>query len=160
MGKFYKFCNKKIQGDAKMTNKKRMEVYEKYGGICAYCGEQITLKEMQVDHIYPRQLKDFDSMFVYVAGDDGKYHKSGEVYHPKCDINDIKNLNPACRQCNHYKRGETLEQYRENLKTLIHRCRKIYINKVAEDYGIYEYHEWNGKFAFEIYEENKKAVCG
>ena len=31
----------------------RKEVLEKYNGHCAYCGKEITLKEMQVDHKHP-----------------------------------------------------------------------------------------------------------
>lgn len=36
-----------------MNKKTRLKVYEKYGGHCAYCGEAIEFKEMQVDHIKP-----------------------------------------------------------------------------------------------------------
>ena len=41
----------------------RKEVLEKYNGHCAYCGKEITLKEMQVDHKHPRRAggkDDFD----------------------------------------------------------------------------------------------------
>ena len=31
----------------------RQQVYDKYHGHCAYCGREITMKEMQVDHIVP-----------------------------------------------------------------------------------------------------------
>ena len=33
-----------------VTKAMRQQVYEKYGGHCAYCGRQIEYKEMQVDH--------------------------------------------------------------------------------------------------------------
>jgi len=33
---------------------KRIEIYSKYNGRCAYCGEEIQLKDMQVDHIIPK----------------------------------------------------------------------------------------------------------
>ena len=30
-----------------------MQIWQKYGGRCAYCGEPIEYKDMQVDHIKP-----------------------------------------------------------------------------------------------------------
>lgn len=111
-----------------MTKTKRMQVYNKYGGRCAYCGKEIEYKDMQVDHIMPQ-------------------HMCIGIHAPK--LNDIDNLNPACRRCNHYKRGESLEHYRHALKTLHNRVRDIYICKVAEDYGVIKVKPWDGKFYFE-----------
>lgn len=31
----------------------RQQVYEKYGGHCAYCGKALEYKDMQVDHMIP-----------------------------------------------------------------------------------------------------------
>ncbi len=39
-----------------MTKAKRFQVYNKYGGRCAYCGKKIEYKDMQVDHIDPQRL--------------------------------------------------------------------------------------------------------
>jgi len=50
--------------------------HKKYNGRCAYCGCDITLKTMQVDHIKPK----------INGGND-----------------DLENLNPACRVCNNWK---------------------------------------------------------
>lgn len=36
-----------------ISKKKRMIVYEKYDGHCAYCGEKIAYEDMQVDHFIP-----------------------------------------------------------------------------------------------------------
>lgn len=36
-----------------ISKKKRLEVYEKYGHCCAYCGCYLKYSEMQVDHIKP-----------------------------------------------------------------------------------------------------------
>lgn len=101
---------------------KRQEIHAKYGGRCAYCGKEIDFKDMQVDHIKP----------LCNGGTDTE-----------------ENRNPACRRCNHYKRTASLETFRRMLKTLHKRTRKIYINKVAEDYGIIKYQAWDGKFYFE-----------
>jgi 5-methylcytosine-specific restriction endonuclease McrA len=64
-----------------VTKAMRQQVYEKYGGHCAYCGRQIEYKEMQVDHIEPQRL-----FWAYEKG-----------YADR-----IENLNPSCRRCNHY----------------------------------------------------------
>ena len=111
-----------------MKKAERMQVYNKYGGHCAYCGREIKYKDMQVDHIWPQhimRLIDVEKM------------------------NSAENLNPSCRRCNHYKRAHSLETFREMLKTLHNRVRDIYINKVAEDYGIIQIKPWDGLFYFE-----------
>ena len=105
---------------------KRQAVYDKYSGHCAYCGKQIEYKDMQVDHITPQRR-----------------------YADKKIADRLENLNPSCRRCNHYKRTCDLEGFRELIMTLHNRIRKQYLNKVAEDYGIVEVKEWDGKFYFE-----------
>jgi hypothetical protein len=82
---------------------------------------------MQVDHIIP-QINGWNR---------NEYTES------------IKNKNPSCRRCNHYKRAHSLEMFREMLLTLHKRIRDIYICKVAEDYGIIQVQEWDGVFWFE-----------
>lgn len=114
--------------EIKNKKDKRMQVYSKYDGHCAYCGKEIEYKDMQVDHIFPQHMCL------------GKW---------KSKLTDIDNLNPSCRRCNHYKRGESLEIFRQTLKTLHERIRKIYIGKVAEDYGVIKIEPWDGKFYFE-----------
>lgn len=57
----------------RLTKAQRLQVYEKYGGKCAYCGNHITLDEMQVDHVKPLALGGAD---------------------------DISNFASACRMCN------------------------------------------------------------
>ena len=36
------------------SKKTREEVYKKYDGHCAYCGKEIEIKEMQIDHMHPK----------------------------------------------------------------------------------------------------------
>lgn len=109
-----------------MNKKDRQAVYEKYSGHCAYCGEKIEYKDMQVDHIDPQRF-----------------------YADKRKADRKENLNPSCRRCNHYKRAWDLEKFRTLIKTLHERIRDIYICKVAENYGIITVREWDGKFYFE-----------
>jgi 5-methylcytosine-specific restriction endonuclease McrA len=126
----------------------RQQVYNKYKGFCAYCGKKLKYKDMQVDHIIPKRLqhkikqKDF-------------WH-NGYTLRNIEHIDYIDNLMPACRRCNHYKRGDTLEEYRIKLITLSERL-ETYIFKVALDYGIVEVKKWNKIFYFEylLGEESK-----
>lgn len=105
-----------------MKKQKRIEVYNKYQGHCSYCGKEIEYKDMQVDHIQSKRMGGTD---------------------------DMSNLNPSCRRCNHYKRANSLEAFRELMLTLHERIRKQYINKVAEDYGVINVNAWDGEFYFE-----------
>ncbi|MCI5852291.1 MAG: HNH endonuclease [Clostridiales bacterium] len=43
----------------------RQQVYEKYGGHCAYCGKALEYKEMQVDHLIPLRSGGADNMENY-----------------------------------------------------------------------------------------------
>ncbi|HOI25756.1 MAG TPA: HNH endonuclease signature motif containing protein [Caldisericia bacterium] len=112
-----------------MTKKLRELVWNKYGKKCAYCGKPLEYKELQVDHIKAKRRR-----------------KGPEV-------NDISNLNPSCRRCNHYKRGLSLINFRRRLKTLHLRIQDQYIDKVAMDYGIITVQKWDGIFWFEKYQE-------
>jgi 5-methylcytosine-specific restriction endonuclease McrA len=109
----------------------RVKVYDKYGGKCAYCGNDIEYKYFQVDHIIPKE--------------------SFDTYKYKLDykVNDFKNLNPSCRRCNHYKRSYMLEEFRHLMKTIHERISTQYINKVAIDYGVIILKPFNGIFYFE-----------
>ena len=101
----------------------RQKVYEKYNGHCAYCGKGITIKDMQVDHILPKRNGGTD---------------------------DIDNLNPSCRLCNHYKRAADIGTFRNDLLGgLMDRLMKIYIFRVALDYGMITINGWDKKFYFE-----------
>lgn len=85
---------------------KRNAIYKKYGGRCAYCGNDISYKEMQIDHIIPR------SRF--------------NLFKKKVDyqMHDIRNLNPSCRQCNFYKRNFSIEEFRKEIEAQPERIRK------------------------------------
>jgi hypothetical protein len=109
----------------------RLAVYNKYNGHCAYCGCALRPKDMQVDHLVPKSSKIVTN-----------------------DVNDFHNLMPSCRKCNHYKRAESLNEFRNKIATLIYRVQKEYLNELAEKYGIYQYHEWDKKFFFEKFAEN------
>lgn len=118
----------------------RKMVYAKYDGHCAYCGREITFKEMQVDHFEPKA-------FTQPIGRDlnGRY-----IYH---DADSYENLMPSCRRCNHYKRANTLKYFRHLIATIHERIHNNYIVKVAEDFGIVQYNTWDGLFYFEKHDK-------
>lgn len=125
-----------------MTKKLRQEVYDKYGGRCAYTGCFLE-DDWQVDHMVSKHL------WIY-------YKNEGS-------FDNIENLLPALRIVNHYKRAQDLEYFREYMtdfhkrlaklpkKTTVERTKNriIYMNKVADVFGITVDKPFCGKFYFE-----------
>lgn len=72
----------------------RAEVYNKFNGHCGYCGCELIIKQMQVDHIFPVHLK---------------------YYFPERDHDRTENLMPSCQPCNIHKGGMLLEDWRRLL---------------------------------------------
>lgn len=117
-----------------ISKEKRLEVYQKYNGHCAYCGKQIEYKDMQVDHFVPKDME-----FLFISGN-----------MPGMDsIDDIKNLMPACRRCNHYKRAHNLETFRRYIEEIPKKLRENYIYKIGVLYGNIIENEHHIKFYFE-----------
>lgn len=74
----------------RLTKQERQHIYQMFGGRCAYCGTEMSYSDMQIDHIVPLR-SDY--------GNDS-----------------LDNMFPACRPCNHYKRGNTLEGWRSMIE--------------------------------------------
>ena len=120
-----------------MISKKTREiVYNKYNGHCAYCGCEIEIKDMQVDHIVPKR-------------------RNNEMwYKGKIGTDEISNLNPSCRMCNYYKGMDSLEQFREKLSTmLITNVRRPFDYRLALKYRLVKEDIHSIKFYFEKKEE-------
>lgn len=114
-----------------IPKKTRIEVYHKYDGHCAYCGKEIDYKDMQLDHLIPRQRERFN-----------KYSEE--------EIECFDNYMPSCRRCNHYKRAHSLETFRQLIKEIpMKLTRDNYIYKVGLDYGLVEEHRQDIEFYFE-----------
>lgn len=75
----------------RLTKQDRRAVYEKMGGHCAYCGCEISIREMQVDHVVPLRKGGADT---------------------------LENMLPACQSCNHYKSTLTVEQFRKAIERM------------------------------------------
>ena len=113
----------------------RQQVYEKYNGHCAYCGCELDIKDMQVDHLYS----------VYRAEYEGR------------DIDDsIDNYMPACRQCNYYKGTSTIDEFRRKILQLERTALIPFPVRLAQKYGIIQVKEWDMKFYFEKLREDGK----
>lgn len=100
-----------------MKKEIREAVYKKCGGKCAYCGVDITIGKMQVDHV--------QSQFL---------HKNGYI---ECDLHHIDNLLPACASCNNYKGASTVEMFRKHIFEQPRKLRAASsMLRLAERYGI------------------------
>jgi hypothetical protein len=121
-----------------IPKKVRIEVYNKYDGHCAYCGKELDYKDMQLDHLIPRQRERFK-----------KYTEE--------EIECFKNYMPSCRRCNHYKRAHSLETFRKMIEEIpVKLFRDNYIYKVGLDYNLISTYEHKIIFYFEQLELVKK----
>ena len=115
-----------------MKKEKRIEIWNKYGKRCAYCGCLLEYKDMQADHYYPQANPEL-AIFYYGV-----------------DINSDENFMPSCRQCNYYKGSSLPEHFRYTMKTLHERIDKsTFIVKLGIKYGIVKIQPFDGSFYFE-----------
>ena len=111
----------------KLTKTERQQVYEKCNGHCGYCGIEIAYKDMQVDHMEP--LK-------------------------RGGIDNLGNMLPACRSCNHYKATLTVEEFRKYLSGIPHRLMRDSIPfQVGSRFGIVKTDTNKPVFYFEQMED-------
>ena len=88
-----------------MKKEDRIKVWEKYDHHCAYCGREIKLKDMQIDHFIPKNRGNYSRW----SDKKGKYIVShGE--------DSMENYMPSCRACNFRKRDMSIGQFREAIK--------------------------------------------
>ena len=123
-----------------IPKKMRQPIYKKYNGHCAYCGCEIEMKDMQVDHIVPVQpIIDGHRPWYTNFKDKLKSQKEKDIYDKIIETKDMnipENLVPACRQCNFYKHDSPLETFRKNIEdTLWHKLEKDFNYKLLTKYG-------------------------
>jgi 5-methylcytosine-specific restriction endonuclease McrA len=119
-----------------MSKINRREVYDKCSGHCAYCGIEITFKQMQVDHKEPLFRNSTD--------------KELEWYKRERGTNDIDNLLPSCSRCNRWKSTFTLESFRDVVQTSLTRLERDTPNfRLAKDYGLLTINDKKVIFYFE-----------
>lgn len=101
----------------------RESVHQKYFGKCGYCGEEIAIKEMQIDHIVP----------IY------RNHKKAELLAMNLirGTNDFENLISSCKSCNNYKKTLTLEKFRIEMQNQVQRLINYLTNyRLAKRFGL------------------------
>jgi len=80
----------------KLTKEERHQVYEIFGGRCAYCGCKINENNFEADHLEP--VRELD----------------GEMLNPEND--DISNFFPSCKSCNRLKGSLPIEYFRKKIE--------------------------------------------
>ena len=105
----------------KITKIDRDKVYRKFNSKCAYCGNDILIKEMQVDHVIPQ------SEFEYYLKNKTKI-PSFLSHLTETDTHHEDNLFPTCRVCNKWKNNYPLEQFREELSEQVKRLNNYSAN--------------------------------
>jgi len=94
----------------------RICVHNKFDGHCAYCGEKITVKQMQVDHIVPQ--------YDFIWHIKNKIRVPDFLSHlTEADCDHIDNKFPTCRICNKWKATFDLETFRWELMSQPDRAR-------------------------------------
>ena len=108
----------------------RIRIYNKLNGHCAYCGEVILLKDMQIDHIIPQ--RNFEKCI------ENNFRVPRFLSHLTLnDLNNDDNLIPSCRVCNNWKSALDLELFRSELSEQIYRLNKRSSNyRIAKKYGL------------------------
>lgn len=121
----------------------RQQVHDKCGGHCAYCGAEIAVKDMQVDHMMPQ--------IDYEWRLKTKFNVPNFLTHLTAgDLNHIDNLMPSCRSCNGFKSTFHLELFRSEVQDQVNRLRKNKPTfKLAERYGLIQEVEKPVVFYFE-----------
>ena len=111
----------------------RLEVWNKYKNRCAYCGQKITFRKMQVDHITPIYRGSLQSELSVVKGK-----------------NNISNYNPSCGSCNSSKSTYTLEHWRDEILLKQDRVRRDSSTfRLLERFGLVKCNKNIVKFYFE-----------
>lgn len=111
------------------SKQQRIEIHSKFNGKCAYCGCDIQLKDMQVDHIIPQRS--------FVQHVHNRFRIPSFLNHLTVnDMNHSDNLHPACRVCNKWKSDHDLEFFRSELQNQVKRLNEYSSNyRIAKKYG-------------------------
>ena len=118
------------------SKKTREIIHSKYDGHCAYCGAEITVKQMEIDHIIP------------------KYHFEQGIANVEYDKDDEINLNLACRDCNRYKDTFTVEKFRIQISGIVDRLKRYsWIFRIALKYGLISINDFKIKFFYERFKD-------
>jgi hypothetical protein len=82
--------------DLKLSELKRLALWQAHHRKCVYCGEPITLGELDIDHILPGALQNSESEMARITSE---FALSADF-----DLNSFLNLVPTHHRCNLQKR--------------------------------------------------------
>jgi len=114
-----------------ISKKLRKQVYDKYGGYCAYCGTELKQRQWQIDHIIAKNrfMADVKSAVPELVPEFLSHLT-------ELDVNHIDNLNPSCRRCNNFKHSFDLEGFRREIGYQLERVNKYSVNyRTAKRFG-------------------------
>ena len=107
----------------RLSKAERIYIYDKCNHRCAYCGCDLEYKDMQVDHVQPLRCGGAD---------------------------ELSNMLPACRSCNHYKATLTVEKFRKHIEGIPERLNRDSIPfTVGKRFGVVEERHKHVVFLFE-----------
>jgi hypothetical protein len=112
----------------KLSKAQRKQVFDMFGGRCAYCGCDLPEKGWHADHVEPI-CREWWKKGPLVRHDlvDGKIvrteeKRSATCLYPERDV--LENHFPACRACNIDKNACPLEMWRRSLEQRVEVCRR------------------------------------
>jgi len=117
-----------------LTKTQRLEVRNRFGGCCSYCGNPLPDTGWHADHVLcVRRV----SEVVLDSKGDRVVRYTGQVERPQNET--IDNLFPACAPCNLLKSVYDLEDFRTQIAMQVDRARKYSANfRTAERFGLIE----------------------
>ena len=123
----------------------RVFVWNKYNGRCAYCGKEIDMKQLRIDHINP----------IWRGHDISKTH----IYGHERGTDNIENLNPSCARCNNWKHTWTVEEFRREIKLQVERLEKYQGGfRIAYDFNLLSKNHNDVIFYFEKHAEPARTT--
>lgn len=128
-----------------LTKDQRMQIWQKYGCRCAYCGEPIEYKDMQVDHIKP----------IFRGWSDSQKQDLPEGV---CGDDSMENLNPSCRMCNFRKSTGSLECFRDAIKHSLVCLERSFTYRLAKRYDLVKEIPQKVEFYFEVYNREQQKL--
>ena len=129
-----------------MKKADRQKIFDKYGGRCAYCGEQLQ-KVWHVDEILPIVRN-----YVFDK-QKRRYVHDGTCQYPERIT--IENQMPSCPSCNINKHSDSLESFRDRISGFVVSLNRDSVQyKVAKRYG--QIQETQKPIIFYFEQEDKK----
>lgn len=125
------------------SKKDRQIIFNKFGGHCAYCGDELQ-KGWHIDEVLPvrrgwEYIKDQNGNRIWDAniGKYGDWKKLVTVMHP--ERFHIDNQMPACASCNINKHSNSIESFRLLIGGFIKSLNRDSTQyKIAKRYGLVE----------------------